>query len=93
MGLAGVIRVRPSGVAVDPGGVRQSALEAAVSSQTPRKPLLCRLNLHHKWVRRFYENGDDYRHCEARGKEARTVRLGRSQQDHPEDKLYGDYRN
>ena len=64
-----------------------------MSRRTPRKPALCRLNLHHKWVRRFYENGDDYRHCKACGKESRTVRMGRSQRDHSEDQLYSDYRN
>ena len=25
-----------------------------------RKRLLCRYNLHHKWVRRFNKDGDDY---------------------------------
>ena len=47
-----------------------------MSTPTPRKPLLCRLNMHHKWERRFYQNGDNYRHCTACGKETRTVRTG-----------------
>jgi len=31
----------------------------------PRKPLLCRLNMHHKWVRQFSPDGEDYLHCKA----------------------------
>lgn len=36
---------------------------------TPRTPLLCRLNMHHKWVRQFNPNGEDYLHCTACGKD------------------------
>jgi hypothetical protein len=57
------------------------ALRMAVTNQGPvaaeeadmktdvRKPLLCRLNLHHSWVRRSTEDGNRYRLCARCGKE------------------------
>ena len=63
MGFRGVIRVATRGVAVDPGGVRESTMEAAVPRRTPRKPLLCRLNMRHRWVPSVNGDGGDYRHC------------------------------
>jgi hypothetical protein len=44
-----------------------------VSEPTPRTPLLCRLNLHHKWVRQFNPDGEDYLHCTACGKDRYDV--------------------
>jgi hypothetical protein len=35
--------------------------------------LLCRLNLHHKWVRQFNPDGEDYLHCTACGKDRYDV--------------------
>ena len=40
-----------------------------MSSPTPRKPVLCRLNMHHKWVRQFNPDGEDYLHCKVCGKD------------------------
>ena len=48
-------------------------MEAAMSMPTPRTPLLCRLNLHHKWVRQFNPDGEDYLHCMACGKDRYDV--------------------
>jgi hypothetical protein len=58
------------------------ALRMAVTSQGPvaageadmittviKRPLLCRLNLHHTWVRRFAEDGHRYRQCALCGKD------------------------
>jgi hypothetical protein len=52
-------------------------MEVAVSTPTPRKPVLCRLNLH-RWDRHGRHerpsvngDGDDYRHCTAWGKVSR----------------------
>jgi hypothetical protein len=56
-------------VVVDPGGARESTMEAAVSKRTRRTPLLCRLNMHHKWVRHFNPDAADYLHCTACGKD------------------------
>ena len=42
----------------------------SVPASRKRKRLLCRLNLKHKYVRRFnQEDGQDYLQCEACGKE------------------------
>jgi hypothetical protein len=41
--------------------------------ETPRRPLLCRLNLHHNWVRRFNADGEDYLQCTACGKDRYDV--------------------
>jgi hypothetical protein len=42
----------------------------SVPASRKRKRLLCRFNLHHKWVRRFnQEDGEDYLQCTACGKE------------------------
>ncbi|HVD87916.1 MAG TPA: hypothetical protein VNB91_03325 [Jatrophihabitantaceae bacterium] len=35
----------------------------------PRRPLLCRLNLPHKWVRRFNPQHEEYLQCKACGKD------------------------
>jgi hypothetical protein len=46
-------------------------LEVVMSAPIPpkRKRLLCRFNLHHKWVRRFDPDGsEDYMQCTACGK-------------------------
>jgi hypothetical protein len=48
-------------------------MEAAMSMPTPRTPLLCQLNLHHKWVRQFNADGEDYLHCTACGKDRYDV--------------------
>jgi hypothetical protein len=37
------------------------------------KRLLCRLDLHHKWVRRFNKDGEDYLQCRACGKDRYDV--------------------
>ena len=44
-----------------------------MSKPMPRKPLLCRLNWHHKWVRRFNADGEDYLQCKACGKDLYDV--------------------
>ena len=40
-----------------------------VSPTKPRKPLLCRLNLRHKWVPERSPGGDWYRRCAKCGKD------------------------
>jgi hypothetical protein len=42
-------------------------------AREPRKPLLCRLNVHHKWVRRLNPEGGDYLQCKACGKDRYDV--------------------
>jgi hypothetical protein len=37
------------------------------------KRLLCRFNLHHKWVRRFNPDGEDYLQCKSCGKDLYDV--------------------
>ena len=66
---------RHQGVAVDAGGVRESTMEAPASMPTPRKPLLCRLNMHHKWERRSTEDGKGYVKCTACGKDRYEVEI------------------
>ena len=41
-----------------------------------RKRLLCRYNLHHKWIRRFNKDGEDYLQCKACGKDLYDVERG-----------------
>ncbi len=41
----------------------------SVPASRKRKRLLCRLNLKHKWERRFNPEGADYLQCTACGKE------------------------
>ena len=41
----------------------------SVPASRKRKRLLCRFNLHHKWVRRFNPEGEDYLQCKACGKD------------------------
>jgi hypothetical protein len=48
-------------------------MEVEVSMPTRRTPLLCRLNLHHKWVRQFNPDGEGYLHCTACGKDRYDV--------------------
>ena len=48
-------------------------MEAAMSTPTPRKPLLCRLNMRHKWERRSTEDGTGYLKCMACGKDRYEV--------------------
>jgi hypothetical protein len=44
--------------------------EVVMSVPADRKRLLCRFNLHHKWVRRFnQEDGEDYLPCAACGEQ------------------------
>jgi hypothetical protein len=51
-------------------GVRQpSTLELVMPVRASRKPVLCQLNLHHKWVRRFNPDGEDYLQCKACAKD------------------------
>jgi hypothetical protein len=40
------------------------------------KRLLCRFNLHHKWVRRKNPEGQDYLQCKACGKDLYDVERG-----------------
>jgi hypothetical protein len=61
-------RSRPA--ALDPG---PSTLEFVMPIPLPRKPLLCRLNVHHKWVRRFNPDGEDYLQCKACGEDLYDV--------------------
>jgi hypothetical protein len=46
-----------------------------MSAPASRKPkrLLCRFNLHHKWVRRFNPDGEDYLQCKSCGKDLYDV--------------------
>jgi hypothetical protein len=53
-----------------------STLELVMPVLSPRKPLFCRLNLHHKWVRRFNPQGEDYLQCKACGKDRYDVERG-----------------
>ena len=40
-----------------------------MSKRTRRKPLLCRLNMHHKWVQRSTADSAGYFQCTACGKD------------------------
>jgi hypothetical protein len=44
-----------------------------VPTPTRRKRLLCRLNIHHKWVRQFNPDGEIYLQCKACGKDRYDV--------------------
>lgn len=44
-------------------GVRQPSTLELIMPITTRKPLLCRLNLRHRWVRRVNPDGEDYLQC------------------------------
>ena len=44
-------------------------VEVGMPVKPPRRPLLCRLNLHHKWVRRFNPQHEEYLQCKACGKD------------------------
>jgi hypothetical protein len=48
----------------------------SVPASPMRKRLLCRYNLHHKWVRRFNKDGEDYLQCKACGKDLYDVERG-----------------
>ena len=84
MGLAASIRVATRGVSLSIRAVRsESTMEVAVPGRTPRKPLLCRLDVH-EWVPSVNPNGGDNRVCAACGKVAEslaplTIRWMRSQ--------------
>jgi hypothetical protein len=45
----------------------------SVPASRKRKRLLCRFNLHHKWVRRKNPEGQDYLQCKACGKDLYDV--------------------
>jgi len=45
----------------------------SVSVSPKPKRLLCRFHLHHKWVRRFNPEGEDYLQCKACGKDLYDV--------------------
>ena len=47
-----------------------------MSRGTSTVRLLCRLNLHHKWVRRFNPQGEDYLQCKCCGKDRYDVERG-----------------
>jgi hypothetical protein len=36
---------------------------------TRSKPLLCRLNLHHRWEKKYNPGGEQYRQCQLCGKD------------------------
>ncbi len=40
-----------------------------MTRKTNTRPLLCRLNLHHEWVRRTTEDGARFRQCTRCGKD------------------------
>jgi hypothetical protein len=44
-------------------------VEVGMPAKPPRKPLLCRLHLHHKWVRHFNPQHEEYLQCKACGKD------------------------
>ena len=45
----------------------------SVPAPSKRKGLLCRFNLHHKWVRRFNPADEVYLQCKACGKDLYDV--------------------
>jgi hypothetical protein len=45
----------------------------SVPASPKRKRLLCRFNVHHKWVRRKNPEGEDYQQCKACGKDLYDV--------------------
>ena len=45
----------------------------SVPASGKRKRLLCRFNLHHKWVRRKNPQGEDYQQCKSCGKDLYDV--------------------
>ena len=59
---AAVNRERPS-----------STLELVMPVVAPRKRLLCRLNVHHKWVRRLNPDREAYLQCKHCGKDLYDV--------------------
>ena len=48
----------------------------SVPASGGRRRLLCRFNLHHKWVRRFNPEGEDYLQCKVCGKDLYDVERG-----------------
>jgi hypothetical protein len=68
-----VCLLRQAIIAAIRGGVRSSPLEVVMPVVTVHKRLLCRLNLHHKWVSRFNPDGEDYLQCKACGKDLYDV--------------------
>jgi hypothetical protein len=53
-----------------------NAAEADMSAQEPRRPLLCRTHLHHKWVAEHTEDGGDFSRCAHCGKDRTEVDEG-----------------
>jgi hypothetical protein len=47
-----------------------AAEEAGMKINVQRRPILCRLNLHHTWVMRSTEDGGRYRQCARCGKDS-----------------------
>jgi hypothetical protein len=52
---------------------QSSTLELSMPVLAPRKPLLCRLNVHHKWVRRLNPDREVYLQCKHCGKDLYDV--------------------
>ncbi len=44
--------------------------DMTTTSARPSKPLLCRLNLHHRWRKEYNPAGETYRRCRRCGKDA-----------------------
>jgi hypothetical protein len=49
------------------------SLEVVMFDPADRKRLLCRFNVHHKWVRRKNPDGEDYLQCKICGKDRYDV--------------------
>jgi hypothetical protein len=52
---------------------QSSPLELIMPVVAPRKPPLCRLNVHHKWVRRLNPDREVYLQCKHCGKDLYDV--------------------
>jgi hypothetical protein len=48
-------------------------LEVEMSQRTPSDPLLCRTNLHHRWVEQKNADGESYLRCSRCGKDRYDV--------------------
>ena len=55
---------------------RSREVVISVPASRKRKRLLCRFNVHHKWVRRKNPEGEDYLQCKACGKDRYDVERG-----------------
>ena len=49
------------------------SVPASVPASGKRKRVLCRFNLHHKWVRHKNPQGEDYLQCKVCGKDLYDV--------------------